>query len=98
MHARVMSAKIKPGCLEELERLMRDVVLPASAEQHGYEGGWGLVDPSCRHGMLVTFWATARDLEATESGGFLTSQLARVSQYLDGPAVRETFDVILEHR
>jgi hypothetical protein len=93
-----MSGKVKPGCLEELERLMREVVLPASAEQHGYKGGWGLVDPSTRNGMLVTFWATARDLEETECSGFLTSQLSRVSQYLDGPAIRETFNVILEHQ
>lgn len=98
MHARVMSAKIKPGCQEKLERLMRDVVLPASAEQRGYRGGWGLVDPSTGNGMVVTFWETARDLEETEFSGFLTSQLTKVSKYLDGPAIRETFEVILEHK
>ncbi len=97
MHARVMSGKIKPGNLEKLERLLRDVILPEAAKQRGYQGGWGLVDPSTGNGMLVTFWATASDLEETECSGFLTTQLARVNKYLDGPALRETFEVILQH-
>ncbi len=98
MHARVMSAKIKRDSIQRLERVMREVVLPAVAEQRGYRGGWGLVDSSTGNGLLVTFWETAKDLEETESSGFLTTQLTRVNKYLDGPAIRETFEVILEHK
>ncbi len=97
MHARVMSAKVKRGSLEKLEKVLREVVLPAAAEQHGYRGGWGLIDPSTCNGILVTFWETARDLEETEREGYLTDVLAKVSKYLDGPAIRESFEVILEH-
>ncbi len=98
MHARVLSAKIKKGCLEQLEHEVRDVILPSVSQQHGYCGGWGLVDQSTGNGMLVTFWETAIDLEETECGGVLAAHLTRVNRFLDGPAVRETFEVMLEHR
>lgn len=98
MHARVISGKVKKDSIEKLETVLRDVVLPAAAKQRGYRGGWGLIDPSTGNGLLVTFWETARDLEETECGGYLNTQFAKVNKYLDGPALRETFEVILEHR
>ncbi|MGA7671575.1 MAG: hypothetical protein WBW04_14200 [Nitrolancea sp.] len=96
MHARVLSAKIKRGCLEQLEHEVRDVILPSVSRQPGYCGGWGLVDASTGNGMLVTFWETARDLEENECNGMLAAHLMRVNRFLDGPTVRETFEVMLE--
>jgi heme-degrading monooxygenase HmoA len=95
MHARMVTAQVKPGSLKEVEKLVHEVLLPAAAEQRGNRGGWGLVDPSTARGMVITFWETAQDLENTECNGFLLTQLARVSKYLDGPVVRETYEVIL---
>lgn len=94
MHARMTSGKVKPDSVERLEKVVREVVLPAAAAQHGYRGGWGLIDRSTCRGVLITFWETPRDLEETECSGFLASQLARVNKYLDGPAIRESFEVI----
>ncbi len=98
MHARVMSGKVKRGSLEKLVDVLCDVVLPAAAEQHGYRGGWVLVDSSTYSGMLVTFWETARDLEEIERGGALNGEMAKVNKYLDGPVIRESFDVFLEYQ
>ena len=98
MHARVMSGKVKRGSLEKLVDVLCEVVLPAAAEQHGYRGGWVLVDPSTHSGILVTFWDTAGDLEEIERGGVLNDEMAKVNKYLDGPAIRESFDVFLDYQ
>ena len=98
MHARVLSAKIKASSMERLEHEVRDIILPNLSRQPGYCGGWGLVDASTGHGMLVTFWETAQDLEDSECSGLFTAHLMHLAGCLDGPAVRETFEVMSQHR
>jgi hypothetical protein len=96
MYARVMSAKVEPGQVEALLRALRESVVPCASEQRGYQGAFGLLDHSSSRGMLVTLWDSASDLEMTERGGCLGSQLAEVSAFLDGPAISETFEVVIE--
>ena len=93
MHARVLSGQVQIEAFEEFERVIEEAVLPCAREQQGFRGGRGAVDRVTGRGVLITYWASAEDLSATESDGYLNTQVARVVSYLDGPAVRESFEV-----
>jgi hypothetical protein len=79
--------------VDELARLLEEVVVPAAEAQPGLEEALVLLDPATGKGMMITLWATAEDLAAGEASGYLGRQLAAVAPLLRGAAVRETFQV-----
>jgi len=93
MHARVLSGKVQAEAFEEFERVIEESVLPCAREQQGFRGGRGQVDRETGCGVLITYWERAEDLSATERDGYLNTQVARIVSYLDGPAVRESYEV-----
>ena len=93
VYARVVSAQVAPDRIDELARLLEEVVVPAAEAQPGLEEALVLQDPATGRGMMITIWATAEDLAAGEASGYLGRQLAAVAPLLRGAAVRETFQV-----
>lgn len=93
MHARVLTGQVQSQAIEEFERVIAEAVLPCAREQHGFRGGHGEVNRTTGRGVLVTYWASADDLVATESDGLLNTHFARVVSCLDGPAVRVSYEV-----
>ncbi|HAX23467.1 MAG TPA: antibiotic biosynthesis monooxygenase [Thermomicrobiales bacterium] len=95
MYARVISVTIQPGHEDDLLDTTTSMVLPVAREQAGFVDAVGLFDPSTGRMMFITLWADAHCLESSEASGHVSSQLARVAPYLKGPAVRETFEVVI---
>ncbi len=96
MYARVVSVQADRERLEdseELEELGRTLATKA-VEQPGSCGFFGLVDRSTGRVMTITLWATAQDLEASESSGYLRRQMASAQAIIGGPITRETFEVV----
>lgn len=54
MYARVSTAEVQPGRLDEMVSISRDAVLPAARRQQGFEGGLWLTDPDTNKAMIVT--------------------------------------------
>ena len=54
MYARVSTAEVQPGRLDELLSVSRDSVLPAAQQQQGFRGGLWLTDPHTNKAMIVT--------------------------------------------
>ena len=96
MYARVMSAQVDPDQLDRLIKIVCESSLNDSRQHRGFRGAYGLVDRSNGHGMLITLWDTAEDLEDVEASGILGNALAGVMSCLDGPAIRETYEVAIE--
>jgi hypothetical protein len=92
MYARVISAQVAPDRLDELNRILEDVVAPAARAQAGFEGALTLIDRSTGKGMMITLWSTAADLAAGEASGYLGRQLAVVAPWLLSAAIRETYE------
>jgi quinol monooxygenase YgiN len=95
MHARVVSATMVPGQEEKLRRILNEVIVPAAQEQTGFRGALTLLDRGTGKGMMITLWASAEDLVASEASGYITRQIAAVAPILRGAAVRETYEVEL---
>ena len=85
MYARVSTAQVQPGRLDELLSVSRDSVLPAAQQQQqGFRGGLWLTDPDTNKAMIVTLWETREDTEAGERSGCYREQVGKFGGMLAG--------------
>jgi quinol monooxygenase YgiN len=95
VYARVIRAEIEASKLEDLMQVVQKGIVPTAREQAGFEGMLGLVDRTTGQAILVSLWESTGDVEATETSGYLQSQIARATPFLNGPTYRETYEVVL---
>lgn len=95
MYARVTSAQIQPGKMDELMRFFQESVLPAAQQQQGFKGMLVLADPSQNKGMAITLWETEADLQSSESG-YYQEQLVKASPLLAGSPVAASYQVAVQ--
>ena len=95
MHARVTTLQLQPGKLDEFLRFFQDSIAPAAAAQPGFGGITLMTDP--RLGKVVAFglWDSEADLLASE-GAYYQAKLGEVGRLLDGPPLREAYEVSLQ--
>lgn len=93
MYARVFSAQIQIGKLEDVIHLTQHSIIPAAKLQKGFKSLVLLTDPVTSKAMIVSQWATEADRTASESNGFLREQLAKLSAFVAGPPTTERFVV-----
>jgi heme-degrading monooxygenase HmoA len=96
MHARVSTAEVQPGRIDEMASLSRDSVLPAARQQQGFRGGLWLTDPGTNKVMIVTLWETEEDMEAGERSGYYREQVGKFGGMLAGEVVREAYEVSIQ--
>jgi heme-degrading monooxygenase HmoA len=96
MYARVLTAQVQPDQLDNLIKAIMNSGLADAEAYPGFRGTYGLVDRSTGRGMLITLWESARDLEEVEASGILARTLSEIIGCLEGPAVRETYEVAIE--
>jgi hypothetical protein len=94
VYARVLCAQADLRRVDELIRLVNDVLIPAALAQPGNRGFDGFADYSTGKVMTITYWATPEDLMESEASGYLQGQLARAASMLIGPMTLETFAVV----
>jgi heme-degrading monooxygenase HmoA len=61
--------------------------------RRGFEGFQVLMDPGAGEGMIVSFWATEADAEASETGDAYVGQVSMMSSFLYEPLVPKTYEV-----
>jgi heme-degrading monooxygenase HmoA len=93
MYARVSTAQVQPGRLDELLSVSQDSVLPAAQQQQGFRGGLWLTDPDTNKAMIVTLWETKEEMEAGERSGYYREQVGKFGGMLAGEVVREAYEV-----
>lgn len=93
MHARVITAQLKPGTAEEASRVYRESVVPAARRQPGFQRALFLVDPITERAVSITQWATEADLAASETSGYLREQVAKLTPFFAMPVTSELFSV-----
>lgn len=76
--------------LAQFERL----VMPRLREQPGFEGVYALTTPDGR-AMLVTFWSTAEQADASADRGWYPDILAEYTTLFRAPPGREHYEVRL---
>ena len=71
-----------------------ELVVPALADQEGFEGFYLLTTEEGK-GVVLTFWAGEEEAEASVSSGFYAEQLQKFMTFFNAPAGREHYDVAL---
>src|SRR5918999_1826432 len=93
MHARAVNLRVRPVDTEEMVRIYRNSVVPATRQQPGFGGALLLTDPDTGIGISVTMWETEADREAGEASGYYKEQIEKFSAYLTETPVRKHYDV-----
>jgi hypothetical protein len=70
----------------------KELVVPALGEQEGFEGVYLLTTAEGK-GVVLTFWASDEDAEASLSSGFYADQLEKFMTFFNSPPGREQYDV-----
>ena len=55
---------------------------PILERQRGFEGFHVLTDTEAGEGIIISFWATEADAQASEAGDSYTGQMSMMSSYL----------------
>ena len=93
MYARVFTAHIQAGKLDDVTHVTQNSIIPAAEAQKGFKGLLLLTDPTTSKAMIVSQWATEADRTASESNGFLREQLAKLGAFVAGPPTTERFEI-----
>ena len=95
MYARVVTAQVLPGKLDEAIRIWQDSVVPANSQKRGWVSARMLVNRDTNKAIVVALWETENDL--LESGGtYLQIQFAKFVELLVAAPVEEIFEVAAE--
>ena len=97
MHARVTYVTIRPGKLDEVQRIYREMVVPAAEMQDGFLGAMILAADSKTGGMSITLWDSHDSASAAEANGYFQSQVAKFSDVLAAAPARELYEVAFNH-
>ena len=92
MYARVTSIRFPPGMRTEVVGVAQGLA-PLLSQQRGFNGLQVLTDPSVGKGLIVSFWETEADTEASETNSSYIGQMSMMSSFLYGRLERKTYEV-----
>lgn len=93
MHARLTTLQLRRDRLQDALDTVRDSVVPAAREQHGFESMLVASDPETGRALVISVWATEADMRAGESSGYYQEQISKIADALAGQPVREAYEV-----
>jgi hypothetical protein len=95
MYARVTQLEIDPVRTDvgSVVELYKQEVIPALANQVGFAGVVGLITPEGK-GLVVTFWDTEEQADASQETGFYADVLSRFVTLFRAPPGRECYEVV----
>ncbi len=97
MHARVMTAQIKPGMTDRIRKIYQSIIT-AAQEQKGFKGIFTLTNRNTNKAISISFWETEDDMIAGETSGYLKEQIAKVAAQctFDETPVTEHYEVSIQ--
>jgi heme-degrading monooxygenase HmoA len=92
MYARVTKIRFTPEMKAEVSSVAQGLA-PILRRQRGFEGLQVLTDPNSGEGIIVSFWETEADAEASEATSSYIGQMSMMSSFLHEPLVPKTYEV-----
>ena len=92
MYAMVTNVRFPPSMRPEVVGVARGLV-PILKEQQGFTGLNVLTDPSIGESIIVSFWETEADAEASEASSSYIGQMSMMSSFLSERLAPETYQV-----
>jgi heme-degrading monooxygenase HmoA len=96
MYARMVSAQIQPGKMDEVINIFRDSIKPVSRQQPGYKGGYFLTNAQTGKAVSIGLWESEEAMKAGETSDYLREQVAKLAPFFAAPPVTEHYEVSLE--
>ena len=95
MYARVMKVRFPPELAAQVTGVARGLG-PIMRRQRGFEGLRVLIRRDAGEGIIVSFWGTEADAEASEAGPSYIGQMSMMSSFLYEPLAPETYEVSVQ--
>jgi heme-degrading monooxygenase HmoA len=95
VYARVMKVRFPPELEAQVTGVARGLG-PIMRRQRGFEGLRVLIRPNAGEGIIVSFWGTEADAEASEAGPSYIGQMSMMSSFLYEPIVPVTYEVSVQ--
>lgn len=92
MVARVIQGVVTEGKMDEVVRIVGEVLGPKALEREGLKNLFLLTDRGSGQAIAISFWETLESMEK-EPIEFLESQLEKVLHLLDEAPSTKTFEV-----
>ena len=92
MYARVTNLRFPPEMRTEVVDAAQGLV-PVLRKQRGFSGMSVLSDPDVGEGIILSFWATEADAEASETNASYIGQMSMMSSFLYEPLIPRTYEV-----
>ena len=92
MYARVTKIRFTPEMKAEVSSVAQGLA-PILRRQRGFEGLKVLTDPNSGEGIIVSFWDTEADAEASEATSSYIGRMSMMSSFLHEPLVPKTYEV-----
>jgi heme-degrading monooxygenase HmoA len=93
MYARVITAQVQPGKIEEAVSIYRNAVVPAVRRQKGFKGISLLIDRNMGEHLRIVIWETEADTAADEATVLLREQIGKMASTFAGPPITEHCEV-----
>jgi heme-degrading monooxygenase HmoA len=92
MYARVTKIRFTPEMKAEVSSVAQGLA-PILRRQRGFESLQVLTDPNSGEGIIVSFWETEADAEASEATSSYIGQMSMMSSFLHESLVPKTYEV-----
>ncbi|WP_418315801.1 putative quinol monooxygenase [Piscinibacter sakaiensis] len=93
MFARQITIRIKDGRMDEVVRIYRESVVPASREQKGCRSMLLLTDESSGKCVSISLWDSRENMQTSEDNGYMAQQTEKFADAIVGSPQMETFVV-----
>ena len=91
MYARVTRIRFPPSMRAEVVGIAQGLV-PVLREQQGYEGLNLLTDAGAGEGLIISYWETQADAEASEASSSYIGQMSMMSSFLSERLTPKTYE------
>jgi heme-degrading monooxygenase HmoA len=91
MYARVTHIRFPPSMRAEVVGVAQGLV-PVLREQQGYEGLNVLTDGGAGEGLIISYWETQADAEASEASSSYIGQMSMMSSFLQERLIPKTYE------
>ncbi len=92
MYARVTNIRFSPDMGAEVVAVAQGLA-PVLKERRGFSGLQVLTDQDVGRGIIVSFWETEADAEASEASSSYIGQMSMMSSFLSERLAPETYQV-----
>lgn len=96
MYARVVTAPVIPGKMQEGIGIYENSIVPAMKEQPGFMGTTFLVNEAENKVISISLWETEAAMQASEASGYLQAQMAKVAAFVTAPPTNEHFETAVQ--